>query len=122
MKQHKNTSFSSSSGFLEQIEKFLHFSFKTEENFSYSIPRTRGKESWVKTRPSGQQGRANPRGSSAGDGQAWNWLIHYRHRCLTGQLLIIYQQEKSMIPTPLLGFHFALGFGNAKNLVNLIRK
>ena len=33
-----------------------------------------------------------------------------------------YQQEKNMIPIPLLVFHFERVFGNAKSLVNLITK
>ena len=35
---------------LKQIEKFLHFSFKTVKNFSNSKPRPPRKESWAKTR------------------------------------------------------------------------
>ena len=44
MKQHKNTCFSSCPGpvSMKQIEKFLHFSFKTVENFSNSKPRSPG--------------------------------------------------------------------------------
>ena len=47
MKQHKNTCFSSCLQFLDsvsltQIEKFLHFSFKTVENFSNAKPQHPG--------------------------------------------------------------------------------
>ena len=40
---------------LKQIEKSLHFSFKTVENFSNSKRRPPGKERWAKTQPSGSE-------------------------------------------------------------------
>ena len=61
---------------LKQIEKFLHFSFRTMENFSNSKSRP---SRLAKTRPSEQWERANPRGRPRGDGQDWNWLIHNRN-------------------------------------------
>ena len=42
--------------------------------------------------------------------------LPYRHRCPN------HQQEKNMTPIPLLVFHFAHVFGNAKSSVNLITK
>ena len=81
MKQHKNTCFSSclQSSFFKTNREFLHFSFKTAENFSNSKPWPQGKESWVKTWPPGSENMQIPGGSPGGDGQAWNynWLIHY---------------------------------------------
>ena len=39
--------------------------------------KTPGQDRGAKTRPQGQLECANAQGSSGGDGQAWNWLIHY---------------------------------------------
>ena len=61
---------------LNQIEKFLHFSFKTVWNFSNSNPDPPGQRKLGENPTPGQWERVNPRGSPGGDGQAWNWLIH----------------------------------------------
>ena len=58
---------------LKQIEKFLHFSFKTVENLSDSLPRPSGKESWAKTPPpTPGSGNARIPWGRQGDGEAWN--------------------------------------------------
>ena len=63
----------------KQVDKFLHFSFKTVEKFSNTKPDTLGKESWAETRPTGQWERANPPGSLGGGGGmvrlGINWYI-----------------------------------------------
>ena len=51
---------------LKQIERFLHFSFKTAENFTDSNPHPSGKESWAKTRPPGSENLRIPRGRQGG--------------------------------------------------------
>ena len=61
---------------LTQVQKFLHFSFKTVENFSNSkllLPR---KDSWAKTRPLGSESMRILGGRLGEDGQAWNWLMY----------------------------------------------
>ena len=50
--------------FFEIIKLFLWF-------------KTPVQDKGAKTRPQGQLEFANPRGSPGGDGQAWNWLMHY---------------------------------------------
>ena len=59
---------------LKQIEKFLHFSFKTVGNFSNSKPRyPREKNVGRKPDPWGSGKVRIPRGRPGrGDGQAWN--------------------------------------------------
>ena len=88
IKQHKNTCLESCLRFLKEIEKFLHFSFKTVGNFSDSKlptpPPTPGKDSWTKPRLLGhleQCSKLNP-----GTRLPWGWSgleltdaeIHYR--------------------------------------------
>ena len=62
---------------LKQIEKFLHFSFKTVKTFfQFETPTPRAKT--VGRKPnSGVVRTCESRGGRPGNGQAWNWLVDY---------------------------------------------
>ena len=68
---------------LNQIEKFLHISFRTVENFSTSKPRPPGQRKLDENPTPGEVRTCESRGVAQGeDGQAWNWLIHKIYKCL----------------------------------------
>ena len=61
---------------LKQIEKLLHFSFKTVRNFSNSKPRPPGQRKLGENPTPRAVRTCESTGVARGDGQAWNWLTH----------------------------------------------